>query len=173
MNTVNRYTTILLTIGLVLWLEAFFTIEWSYPYCLSQSDGPAYAAQGMPLPYWMWNGVVSLENDFMPHIYILNVFILCLLMYPVVRWILNRLISERLNWLRYVIGGVGCLLLISHVALTILALSIGYYRPAKSLGHEGYYDYSEFRPVRIGFYHSNASDCQPSRFWFPDGWHPK
>ena len=30
MNTVNRYTTILLTIGLVLWLEAVVTIEWSY-----------------------------------------------------------------------------------------------------------------------------------------------
>jgi hypothetical protein len=168
--TSNRYTTILLTIGLVLWLEAVVTIEWSYPYCLSQEDGPAYAARGMPLPYWMWNGVASLEHDFMPHVYILNVIVLCLLMFPSVRWILNRFISPRLKWLRVVIGAVGCLLLLSHVALTVLGISTGYYRPEISLGLEGYYRYADFRPVRFGFIKSSAADCTPSRFWFPDGW---
>lgn len=173
MNPVNRYTTILLTIGLVLWLESLVTVEWTYPYCLSQSDGPAYAAQGMPLPYWMWNGVASLEHDFLPHIYILNVILLSLLLFPVVRWVLNRGIFTRLKWLRHVIAGVGFLLLISHVALTILMVSSGYYRPEKTLGLEDYYRYADFRPVRISVIKSNAPDCTPSRFWFPDGWRQK
>lgn len=170
MNLVNRYTTILLTVGLVLWLEGLVTIEWSYPYCLSQTDGPAYAAYGMPLPYWMWNGVVSLEHDFMPHAYILNVIVLCLLTFPAIRWILHRVISPRLKWLRIVIGVVGCLLLLSHVALMGFLISTGYYRPERSLGLGGYYSYAEFRPIRFGFIKSNAADCTPSRFWFPDGW---
>jgi hypothetical protein len=37
MNLVNRYAPILLTVGLVPWVEGLVTIEWSYPYCLSQS----------------------------------------------------------------------------------------------------------------------------------------
>ena len=170
MNHVNRYTLILLTVGLVLWVEGLVTIEWSYPYCLSRADGPAYAAQGMPLPYWMWNGVASLEHDFVPHVYILNVIVLCLLMFPALRWVLHRVISYRLKWLQSIIGAVGCLLLLSHVALTVLLVSTGYYRPATSLGLEGYYRYTDFRPVRFGLIESNAPDCRPSRFWFPDGW---
>jgi hypothetical protein len=43
MRLFNRYTPILLTIGLVLWLESLVTVEWSYPYCLNREDGPAYA----------------------------------------------------------------------------------------------------------------------------------
>src|SRR3712207_4426394 len=108
MNLVNRYALILLTIGLVLWVEGLVTIEWSYPYCLSQADGPAYAAQGMPLPYWMWNGVASLEHDFMPHVYVLNVTALCLLVFPALRRVLNRVMSYRLKWLRSIIGAAGC-----------------------------------------------------------------
>lgn len=170
MNLVNRYAPILLTVGLVLWVEGFVTIEWSYPYCLSQSDGPAYAAQGMPLPYWMWYGVASLEHGFMPHVYILNVTVLCLLMFPAMRRVLNRLISSRLKRLRSIIGAAGCLLLLSHVALTLILVSTGYYRPDISLGLEGYYRYTDFRPIRFGLVESNAPACKPSRFWFPDGW---
>jgi len=68
MNFPDRYAPLWLTVGLVVRLENLITFEWSYPYCLGRSDGPAYAAQGMPLPYWMWNGVVSLEHDFVPHV---------------------------------------------------------------------------------------------------------
>ncbi|MDQ1557446.1 MAG: hypothetical protein QOD32_506 [Pyrinomonadaceae bacterium] len=170
MHLVNRYAIILLTVGLVLWVEGLFTIEWSYPYCLSQSDGPAYAAQGMPLPYWMWNGVASLEHSFMPLAYILNIIVLSLLMFPAVRWLLNRVVSNQSKWLRSVIGVTGCLLLLSHVALMGLLVSTGWYRPEISLGLEGYYRYTDFRPVRFGLAHSNAPVCRPSRFWFPDGW---
>ena len=170
MNSFLRYAPVSLSAGLAVWLEGLVTIEWSYPYCLNQSDGPAYAAQGMPLPYWMWNGVVSLEHDFMPHIYLLNVILIGLLLFPAVLWLLGRDVFRRSTLLRSLIGAIGCLLLLSHVALTIFLVSTGYYRPVKSVGLNGYYSYSDFRPVRIGLYSSNAVPCTPSHFWFPDGW---
>ena len=163
----------LLTVGLVLWIENMVTVEWTYPYCLDRSDGPAYAAYGMPLAYVMWNGVVSLEHDFVPHVYILNIAVLCLISIPAMRWILNRVISLDSKLLRSVLGGVGCLLIASHVTLTALLVSGGFLRPARSLSHEGYYQHSELRPVRIGLYRSSAADCEPSPFWFPDGWQHK
>jgi hypothetical protein len=124
----------------------------------------------MPLPYWMWNGVVSLEHDFMPLAYILNVIVLCLLMFPLIRSHFNRGEITRLKWLRISIGIVGCYLLVIHIALMVLLVSTGYYRPQISLEYEGYYRYTDFRPVRFGFIRLNAADCTPSRFWFPDGW---
>jgi hypothetical protein len=170
MNILDRYAPIWLTAGIVLWFEDMVTIEWSYPYCMSQEDGPAYAALGMPLPYWMWNGVVSLEHDFLPYVYILNVVLLCLLFFPIIRWVWDRVIAGRSPLLRSLIGAVGCILVIGHVALTVLAVSAGYYRPTTSLGLEGYNSYREFRPVRVGLYRSSAADCTPSPFWFPNGW---
>ena len=170
MNPVRRFAPILLTAGLVVWVESLVTIEWTYPYCLDRSDGPAYAAQGMPVPYWMWNGVVSLEHYFVPHVYILNIVLLCLVFFPVVRWILDRVVSSESNWLRTGVGTVGGLLLMSHVAITIFLVSVGYFRPTTSLSLGDYYHYSDFRPVRFGLTRSNAPDCIPSTFWFPEGW---
>ena len=170
MNTIHRYAPILLTAGLVVWIESLVTIEWTYPYCLDRSDGPAYVAQGMPLPYWMWTGVSSLEHHFVPHVYILNIVLLCLVFFPVVRWIVDRFVSRESKWLRTGIAAAGGLLLASHLALTILLVSIGVYRPAMSLELGEYYRYSDFRPVRLGLYRSSTIDCTPSTFWFPDGW---
>jgi hypothetical protein len=166
MNIFDRYSSIWLTAGLVVWIEGLATIEWTYPYCLDRSDGPAYAALGMPLPYWMWNGVVSLEHDFMPHVYILNLVIIGLVIFPVVRW----LMSNRPGWLRNLLGAVGCVMVLAHVALTVILISVGFYRPVMSLALDGYYRYSDFRPVRVSWLGSNARECTPSPFWFPEGW---
>ena len=173
MSFSERYAPILLTAGLVVWLEGLITVEWTYPYCLDRSDGPAYAAQGMPLPYWMWNGVSSLEHDFMPHIYVLNIVLLSLLFFPIVRWIWIRIFRDRSTWIQAVFGAMGALLLFADLALTLLMVSSGYFRPTTSLSLDGYYSYNEFRPVRIGLYRSNAPDCTPSHFWFPNGWQHK
>lgn len=172
MSLVNRYTPILLTIGLVGWLP--ITIEWSFPYCMSQEDGPMSAVFGMPMPYTSVNGASSLLYDFMPHIFLLNVGVLCLLMFPAIRWLFNRIDSHRLQWLRRLLGVVGSLLLLSFVGFWVLLLSSGLYNPVLTLGN--YYRYSELRPVRVHSLFSPSAtkssfeDCTPSRFWFPDGW---
>ena len=173
MNLFHRFAPVWLTAGLIVWIEDVFTIEWTYPYCLDRSDGPAYAAHGMPLPYWMWNGVSSLEHDFVPHVYILNIILLGLLLFPVIRWIFDRLVSRDSKWLRTAIAAAGVLLLATHVVLMLILVSVGFYRPATSLGLGDYYRYTDFRPVRFGFRRSNAPDCMPSTFWFPEGWQHK
>lgn len=173
MNFVDRYAPLCLTAGLVVWLEGLITVEWTYPYCLDRSDGPAYAAQGMPLPYWMWNGVSSLEHDFVPHIYVLNIVLLSLLFFPLAWWIWHHLFRQRPAWISTVLGSAGALLLVSHIALTMFMVLMGWFQPTTSLSPYGSDSYSEFRPVRIGLYRSNAPNCTPSQFWFPNGWQPR
>ena len=170
MNALRRYAPILFTAGFVFWLESLITVEWTYPYCLDQADGPAYAAQGFPLPFWMWNGVASLEYEFTPHVYVLNAVILFLLFYPVIRRIWGAGFDGRLAWLQSLVGAAGALMLLGNAALICGLITVGYFRPAVSLELGEYYRYSDFRPVRIGFYRSNSPACTPSRFWFPNGW---
>jgi len=171
MNLISRYAPILFTIALVLCLERLVTLEWSYPYCLNQTDGPAYIVQGMPLPYTTW-GQLSLHYLVMPHVYLLNVIILCLLIFPAIRWLSNRIASAGLGWLRNIIGAVGGLFLLCGVAITVLAVSAGVLIPVISLKPYGG-SYSDLRPVRFGISKSPIEYCTPSRFWFPDGWHPE
>ena len=170
MNALSRYAPILITAGTVIWIESLISVEWTYPYCLDQSDGPAYAAQGFPLPYWMWNGVASLEHDFMPHVYVLNAVFLFLLFYPVIRLICGVIFNGRPGWLRGLVGAAGVLMLLGNAAMICVLVAGGYFRPTASLELGEYYRYSDFRPVRIGFHRSNAPTCTPSRFWFPNGW---
>jgi hypothetical protein len=170
MNRINRWTPLAVTVGLVVWLESIFTIEWTNPYCLDQSDGPTYGAYGMPLPYWIWNGVASLEHDFVPHAYVLNIVLLCMLFFPVARWAVNRSVFQRRPWVAGAAAIIGLLLLAYHVTLTVGMVSLGWYRPTSTLGSPGYYSYTELRPVRFGFYRSNAPPCAKSPYWYPNGW---
>src|SRR4051794_18181766 len=93
LNPITRHPSFLLTLGLVGWLEAIFTIEWSFPYCSSQEDGPASAVFGMPLPYIRWTGVSSMEYEFMPSILIVNIVILSAVAFPFVSWAVKKIAS--------------------------------------------------------------------------------
>lgn len=89
-NFITRHPALLLTLGFVGWLEAIFTIEWSFPYCSSQEDGPESAVFGMPLPYIRWTGVSSLEYELMPLIWVLNIVILSAIAFPFVSWAVKK-----------------------------------------------------------------------------------
>jgi hypothetical protein len=52
----DRWSSFLLAFGVVMCLESLCTIEWSFPYCSSQEDGPAAAVFGLPFPYIRWAG---------------------------------------------------------------------------------------------------------------------
>jgi len=67
------------------------------------------------------------------------------------------------------IAAVGATAIVIQLALTMILIAMGWFQPAMSLEHGEYYRYSDLRPVRIGLYRSNAPDCTPSRFWFPNG----
>jgi hypothetical protein len=84
-NLSNRWSSPLLAFGVVICLESLYTIEWSYPYCLSPVDGPASAVFSVPFPYVRWTGVSSLEYEFMPLVYVLNIPALSALVWPLTR----------------------------------------------------------------------------------------
>lgn len=167
-NIVGRYAAMLITVGLVVWLEFSVTMEWSSPYCTSQEDGPGYAAFGMPFPYLQFGGASSLEYAFMPHIYLLNIIVLCALLFPVIRRALDRPAKNLYTRRRVVIGWLGLVLLAVRTLLLVLTISIGFLQPTSSIGdvHE---PYTHFRPV--GFCLNDGHyECKPSTFWFPEGW---
>jgi hypothetical protein len=90
-RTFKHIPAILLTLGLVAWFQEIFSIEWSFPYCSSQSDGPASAVWGMPLPYVRWSTVSSMEYFWMPTILILNLALLFAVSFPFISWALHTI----------------------------------------------------------------------------------
>src|SRR3982751_71764 len=118
LNLITRFPTFLLTLGLVGWLEAIFTIEWSFPYCSSQVDGPASAVFGMPLPYIRWSGVSSMEYELMPSILIVNIVILSAIAFPFVSWAVKKVAPPNQGKRRRVLGLAGAVLLLSIGAWT-------------------------------------------------------
>ncbi|MEX1132442.1 MAG: hypothetical protein WEC15_04385 [Flavobacteriales bacterium] len=167
-KSIDRYAAILLTVSITAWLEFSFTMEWSSPYCTSQEDGPGYAAFGMPLPYMQFGGASSLEYEFMPHAYFMNLVVLCALAFPVVRWMFRRSALAVSTRPRLVIGVVGSVLIAARAGLLALSISIGWLQPTASIG-DHYEPYTDFRPV--GFCpHDGHYECKPSPYWFPDGW---
>lgn len=170
LDVVTRYPAFLLTLGLAGWFEKVFTVEWSFPYCSSQEDGPASAVFGMPLPYTRWTGVSSLEYEFMSSIFILNILILSAVAFPFVSWVVGRVAPTDRVRRRNALGFAGLVLLLGHGALSILLLQAGFYRPVPTIA-SGYETYGEFRPIRFTFKNLRY-DCTPSPYWFKDGWRP-
>ncbi len=166
-----RYPAFLLTLGLVGWFEAVFTIEWSFPYCSSQVDGPASAVFGMPLPYVRFSGVSSMEYFFMTSIFIVNIIILFSIAFPFVYWAVGKVAAPHQIMRRSMLSFAGLLLLLSIGAWTSLLLLYGVYHPVSTIGDEAYGAYSEFRPIRLTFKDLHY-DCTPSEYWFRNGWNP-
>lgn len=167
-KTISLRATILLTVGSTIWLEFVFTMEWSSPYCMSQEDGPGYAAFGMPLPYMQFGGASSLQYEFMPHIYLLNLVVLCATVFPAIRWTLGRFATATATRWRLVAGVAGLVLIAARISLLVLAISIKMLNPTFSIGDD-YEPYSELRPVGFSL-HDGHYECKPSPYWFPDGW---
>lgn len=172
LNLITRYPAFLLTLGLVGWVEAIFTIEWSFPYCSSQEDGPASAVFGMPFPYIRWAGVSSMEYELMPSILIVNIVILFAIAFPFVSWAVKKVASSEQGRRRSMLSLAGVFLLLSIGARTALLVQFGIYKIPVSTIASSYETYSEFRPVRFTFKNLHY-DCTPSNYWFKDGWRPK
>ncbi len=167
-KNISHYGALLLTVGLTIWLEFILTMEWSSPYCMSQEDGPGYAAFGMPLPYMQFGGASSLQYEFMPHIYLLNLIVLSAIAFPTISWTFDRLsLTVSTRW-RTVAGVVGLVLLAARISLLMLSISIKMLIPTLSIG-DHYEPYVDFRPVGLCL-HDGYYECKPSPYWFPDGW---
>lgn len=152
MNIFIRYPAILLTLGLVGWLQEVFTVEWSFAYCSSQVDGPASAVFGMPLPYIRWSTVSSMEYFWMPTILILNILILFAVSFPFVSWAVGKIASPEQSMRRGLVSFLGAFLVVTFGALNVFLIQTGIYKiPVSSIASDNYETYSEFRPIRFGF----------------------
>ena len=172
MKFIIRHPAFLLTLGLVGWFEAVFTIEWSFPYCSSQQDGPASAVFGMPFPYIRYSEVSSMEYFYMPSMLVVNILILFAIAFPFVSLAVRKVASPDQRVRRGVLSFAGLALLLIVGALTVLLFRTGIYKIPVSTVASDYESYSEFRPIRFTFKDLHY-DCTPSKYWFKDGWRPK
>ena len=164
----SRWSALLLALGIVMCLQSVLTIEWSFPYCSSLADGPASAVFGMPLPYIQYSGVSSLEYDFMPLMYVLDLLLLLAITWPITARVLRKVPEERRR-IRIALGVTGLAVASLITATVVFFMSIGSWRPIRSLTAVGYYRYSDLRPVRFTV-NDLHYDCTPSPRWFPKGW---
>jgi hypothetical protein len=163
----RRHVSLLLALGCALAIEAFLPLSWSRPYCMSQSDGPDFAAVGIPLPYQTYSGVSSMEFFFMPHVYIFNLAVLTALLLPVARLIAQRpCVSLQFQSIA-ALGGAAAIV----VGLGVVAVFVttGTWRPVGSIGSD-FGKYREYRPVGLAY---SGVDCLPSNSWFPNDWQPR
>jgi len=85
------------TAVLVVLFHALWPLEWSFPYCNDQSDGPAYAAYGFPLPYRQYDGASSGSSVVQPLALAFDLLLLGAMTFWLVRWGLARLPGRRLR----------------------------------------------------------------------------
>ena len=168
LKIIVAYPAFLVTLGVVGWFEAVFTIEWAFPYCSSLEDGAASAVFGMPLPYIRHSAVSSLEYELMPSIFLVNILILFAIVFTFVSWAIKKVSSSHQSTRRNIVSFAGLVLVLSISAWTILLLQLGYYKyPVSTIGDDYYGRYSEFRPVRFTFKDLHYN-CTPSNYWFKD-----
>jgi hypothetical protein len=139
----------------------FVSVEWSHPYCQHQSDGPGYAAYGVPLPFVEYSGASSLHYIFMPHVYALNTLVLSVLAYPLVRVLVRRAVRGPIA---YRVNTVA-----SWAAVALIIAASGWFaatcfHPVRSLASR-WDSYWSYRPVGITTDVLRYS-CSPSAFWF-------
>lgn len=162
MTTRSAWAAFLFTLGLVAAAEMLITVEWSFPYCNDPRDGPASAVYGAPLPYERWSGASSLQYDFVPHLYILNLGILCAATWPLFRRLSHR--WSAVNDRRIGMLGLSLCLLVGGWHIFYLSSNLG--SPVASLEHAPYDSYRELRPVGVALIMERHYDCSPSSFWF-------
>ena len=159
----DRWSSFLMAFGVVLCLEWLVTIEWSFPYCSSQEDGPAAAVFGMPFPYIRWGGVSSLEYDFMPLVYVFNALVPLAIFWPLMRVVLWSF-GERRSGIRTTLGAIGLALALVVLADMTFLISIGAWRPTAYIGLYGQDTFFDLRPLRFTL-NDLHYECTPSQAW--------
>jgi hypothetical protein len=162
----DRWSSLLLAFGVVMGLESLCTIEWSFPYCSSQEDGPAAAIFGMPFPYIRWAGASSLEYDFMPLVFALNVLALLALAWPLTGLLL-RFFAETRRGIRTALGTIGLVLALVVLAGVAFLIGVGAWQPTASMRLYGQDTYFDLRPLRFTMNDLHYA-CTPSHAWFPN-----
>ena len=135
-------------------IETFFAWAWWHPYCNKQDDGPGAEAFGIPLPYGEPSLISSLEVQFLPHVYVLNIALLGLLVSPLF-WLAFR------QWQSKIVTVIGTVILgLLMIANAYWALQV--YRPTTELmaSWEVEGSYWDYRPTFLMEVGDNRCDRQ-------------
>lgn len=122
---------VLLPLGAASWLVSFGVMEWSFPYCSSQADGPATAVFGFPLPFMRMSEVTSLTIYFLPHAYLLDVVLVGGALLALGNLVRARLPSVQAR--RFLLGGLGAALLMMQMLWHGVFLARGVEVPMTSI----------------------------------------
>ena len=76
---------IFLSVAAAIPLQALLALQWWHPYCDNPADGPGYWAFGFPLPNAEPSGVSSLQYDVLMPLYLLDLVILAVPIFPILR----------------------------------------------------------------------------------------
>ena len=150
----RKYSPHLWSVFLAIVVVTFWSIRWWHPSCNLLSDGGGFSAYGIPLPFAQ-STVFSMESKFMPHMLVLNLFIVGVLLFSLCRFIFRRLAvaSPRSASVAAVVGA-----LLSSIAVALLVFFTtvpGLFIPVSSIADspESYFSYRpEFIAVRGGNY---------------------
>lgn len=141
------------------------SVEWSFPGCSDAWNGAAPAIFGVPLPYERWAGS-SLEYDFVPYLYAIDVLAIALVLLLVTRRVLAAVPRDFAPRIRRALGAIGIAL--GAASLAGKALSIAtFWHPVASLPLLPGESLREIRPLRLTL--TRNYSCRPSslsKLWF-------
>jgi len=127
---------------------------WWHPYCDRMDDGPGYFAYGLPFPFRAFSGVSSLEYNFLPFVYLLDLVLMMALLLPRTIFVARKVRAiSRVGG--YSLATVGTLLVVVLVWINALAISSNWVIPSQTLDSVGdkYFSYRPWVVMRVLGHH--------------------
>ena len=133
----------------------FVPFAWWHPYCDRVDDGPGYFAYGLPFPFRAFGGVSSLEYNFLPFAYLLDLVLMTALFLPIIL-VVARKVRAMSRIGAYALATVGTLLVVVVVWINAWAISIHLLIPSQTLDSIGdrYFSYRPWIVMRVSGHHA-------------------
>jgi len=133
----------------------FLPFAWWHPYCDNMDDGPGYFAYGLPFPFRAFSGVSSLEYNFLPLVYLLDLVLMTALFLPTTIRVARKVRAmSRIG--AYSLATVGTLLVAVLVWINAWAISDHWVIPSQTLDSTGdkYFSYGPWVVKRASGHHA-------------------
>ena len=136
-------------------LVALVPFAWWHPYCDRMDDGPGYFGYGLPFPFRAFSGVSSLEYNFLPWVYLLDLVLITALFLPKTI-LVARKVRAMSRLAAYSLATVGILLVAVLVWINAWAISNQLWIPSQTLDSTGdkYFSYRPWLVMRVSGHHA-------------------
>ena len=133
----------------------FVPFAWWHPYCDRMDDGPGYFGYGLPFPFRAFSGVSSLEHNFLPFVYLLDLVVMMALLLPKTVLVARKTRAmSRIG--AYSLAMVGALLVVVLVWINAWAILSNGVIPSQTLDSTGdkYFSYRPWVLMRVLGHHA-------------------